>query len=701
MDRYAKYVTGTYLNRGNITGSGGVAFEGNSSRLANYGTIAATQYNGVNITDGVVLNFQGGEINAFFGNDGIVGNGVSTIVNYGLIFGNEAGILMGGGYVYNGVNALISASFYGILAGPGSSVLNLGVIDGGANLNGTGVSADVVDNRGTIRGGRHGVGAISVQNESGGSIQGDVGVNCHFLSNDGFIGGRYAGVDGSGSITNTSVIRADGYSAGHASGVGVNIYRSAVVTNFGSIYGSRTGVGFGYSGNDGVIINAGRIEGAAGFGVDFYYGYYDRSGRVYNQPGGTIIGAEGIRLGGGYILNQGGITSTNGTFAVDILASGTLDNAPGGTIQGSVRIAGTGHSYDSNGTLVPTTGTVSNYGTLVGSVLIGGAGAVTNSGGSMFGVSLNGGGSVLNGNGGTISGGGGNGVGVSGGAGNINNSATILSSATAVSLAAGGSVRNQATGTIVGGTNGVLVSGGDATVVDAGGIVGGVFAVRFTGGGHDKLVLQPGARFTGKVDGSGAVSTLELAGTAVVGTISGLGTAFAGFTSVLENARAKWVAKGANTLANTTALIVNGTLTGHRLPQDGRTHHAGRPAHHRRHRRGAVARQPDDAGGIHPRRVHERRGRGRRRGRRGQGSGHRRQRRRAEGRRHGAIRRVRPRRHRRVRRHAGARGQRRRRGFRADHPRRGAGSGGARSASACSGSSPAATRPPRSRRRPA
>jgi hypothetical protein len=103
------------------------------------------------------------------------------------------------------------------------------------------------------------------------------------------------------------------------------------------------------------------------------------------------------------------------------------------------------------------------------------------------------------------------------------------------------------------------VTGGNATVTDAGLIRGGTYSVEFTGGGTDRLILDPGAVLVGKVSGAGANSTLELAaGTA---SVSGLGTTFAGFKAINVDAKGQWTDTGTNKIATNTALNVNGTLT--------------------------------------------------------------------------------------------------------------------------------------------
>jgi hypothetical protein len=134
----------------------------------------------------------------------------------------------------------------------------------------------------------------------------------------------------------------------------------------------------------------------------------------------------------------------------------------------------------------------------------------------------------------------------------------IFSNRRAPHYSDGGTITNQAGGDINGPT-GILVSGGNATVVDAGTIFGTSYAVQFTGGGTDRLVLDPDAVVSGTVSGAGAHSTLELA--AGNSTITGLGSQFLGLGQVVVDHGANWTLTNANSLAAGSTLGVSGTLT--------------------------------------------------------------------------------------------------------------------------------------------
>ena len=84
-----------------------------------------------------------------------------------------------------------------------------------------------------------------------------------------------------------------------------------------------------------------------------------------------------------------------------------------------------------------------------------------------------------------------------------------------ISLGDGGSVINQANGTITGGRYGVFLTGGVGTVTNAGSITGAHGSVVFEGDGHNSLTLESGSRLIGAAVGStanGATNSLTLEG---------------------------------------------------------------------------------------------------------------------------------------------------------------------------------------------
>jgi hypothetical protein len=119
-----------------------------------------------------------------------------------------------------------------------------------------------------------------------------------------------------------------------------------------------------------------------------------------------------------------------------------------------------------------------------------------------------------------------------------------MSTGYGVQLRAPALVVNQAGGTISG-TRGIRAEDGAATVANAGTIIGSADAVAFDAGYTNLLAVDPGAAFSGTVDGgntlgSNVVSTLELASASSAGTLNGLGTRYIDFAQVTIVSGAAW-----------------------------------------------------------------------------------------------------------------------------------------------------------------
>ena len=104
-------------------------------------------------------------------------------------------------------------------------------------------------------------------------------------------------------------------------------------------------------------------------------------------------------------------------------------------------------------------------------------------------------------------------------------------------------------GNAASGTGVYLQFGGTITNQTGGAISGGTDAVTFAAGHTNRLVIDPGATFTGTVDGgntigAASISTLELASGASAGTLSGLGTQYIDFAQVTIDAGAAWMLSG-------------------------------------------------------------------------------------------------------------------------------------------------------------
>jgi collagen type I/II/III/V/XI/XXIV/XXVII alpha len=426
----------------------------------------------------------------------------------------------------------------------------------------------------------------SVTNQSGGTIVGS--------------GGIYAGVNGGTGLALT-VENAGSITATNA--YGIVLYQGGSVTNQAGGTISATDEAIYSAGGALTVVNDGRIASHASFA----FGLYARAGgSVTNHAGATISGYYGVGAGGGAltVVNAGSIIarstvtssavrfaagytdllvidpgavfagSVNGNNLVGAAHVSTLELASGtfpGTMTGIgtqfvnfARIAvDTGAQWTLAGANAIAAGaTLTNDGTLTDS------GTLTNAGTIGGGVRLAPGGILSNASTGTVTASGPVAVyGMSGGTATVVNAGSIAAPGlfgAGVTLNGGGSVTNQSSGRIDG-SNGI--EGGQygaLTVVNAGRITGTTDAILFTSGHANRLVIDPGAVFTGTVDGGNtisatAASTLELA--AGTGTLSGIGTQFVNFAQTTIDTGASWSLTGSNTLAAGTTITNTGTLT--------------------------------------------------------------------------------------------------------------------------------------------
>ena len=466
-----------------------------------------------------------------------------TLTNTGSL-GSEVQLGSGAGLT-NASGATIAggSAEHGIYSSDTATVVNAGYIYG--SNDGVNISGGAVTNQysGTIIGGNFGV----------------LLYNAATLTNAGSIGGQ--------------------------SRDGVYLYGGGVVTNqaTGTITGGSIGVYAGYprAGGSATVVNAGSIGGGT-YAVDFQAGYYDRvvvdpgavfsgivdggstnastlelasgaSAGTLNGLGTQYIGFAYITidsgatwtlasasLGAGYTIYDSGTLTNAGSLgsAVTLGVGAVLTNASGATIAGGSCDIGV---YSVDAATVVNAGYIA--GTSVGVDIIG---ALTNQvGGTIvggqYGVQLFGGYTLTN-------------------AGSIDGQ-----SAYGVHLYDGGAVTNLATGTITGGTTGVYVTGGDGTVVNAGSIGGGTYAVTLQAGYSNRVVVDPGAVFSGTVDGGNAlgaayVSTLELASGTSAGTLSGLGYNYINFSQLVVDPGATWIFDPSSAFSGT--LTNAGTIGG-------------------------------------------------------------------------------------------------------------------------------------------
>jgi hypothetical protein len=512
--------------------------------VSNLGTIEAQATKAVGIllaAGGVVSNAAHGLIDGYYGGVSFY-YAAGSVSNQGTILSNQSGVFLGtGGTVSNaagGTIAVLATASYaavGIYRATGT-VSNAGVIAGGYR---TGVDLDdggaVINlSGGTISATLHGIilgAGGSVTNQSGASIVA-------------------TGTDG------VFVIGLHGhtFTAG-VSGYGISAAGSVTIVNQGKIVANATS-GTRSLASEGIVLlslsdvtnqSGGMIAGGY-VGVRLTTG-----GVVINQAGGTISsGGVGVVLGYGTVANAGTI-SGGGAAAVEFtsgLHAGRLIVDPGAVFGGTVF---------GNGTLLATlelasaslAGTLSGLGSEYSNF-----GRVTIDSGATWTLAASADLSIE-----------GNALYQIYDAGTLTNTGTLASS---ITLDTGATLINAVGGDITSAREAVVFGpdGGTATLVNAGTIANDVYphAVLFGAGGANRLVVDPGAVFTGVVDGGNsigatAVSTLELASAASAGTLSGLGSTYIDFAQTTVDSGARWTLTGTNTVAAAATLTNAGTLT--------------------------------------------------------------------------------------------------------------------------------------------
>jgi hypothetical protein len=590
-----------------ITGTaGGVIITGATGTVTNSGTILASASSGIGVElgdGGSVSNLtaasliQGGDYGVW------APDGSATVNNAGsIVGGNAAGVDIGGGGQVT--NSKLVKGANGILVSGAGTIINNASIDassgdavaighGGNVTNTAGQSIDgtaggviitgaagTVTNSGTIL--ASAASGIAVELGDGGSVSnltpasliqaGDYGVwapdGAATVNNAGsIVGGNAAGIDigGAGQVTNSKLIKgANGILVGGAgtitnnasidatSGDAVGIGHGGKVTNAAGQSIGGTAGGVIITGASGTVTNSGAILASATSGIAVELG---DGGAVSNVTASSLI------QGGDY-----GVWAPDGSATVNNAGRIVGGNAAGIDIGGGGQVTNDKLIKGANGILVSGAGTITNTSSIDAT--------------SGDAVEIGHGGSVSNAAGQSIDGTAG-GVIITGAAGTVSNSGTIQASASSgigVELGDGGTVSNlTATSLIQAGDYGVWVPDGEANVTIHGTVKGGI-GVAFGGSGStlttagtiigtdgvavslgsgNRLVVEAGASFVGKVLDPGASDTLELAGGSP-GSIAALGSGFVGFGAVQVDAGANWTLTGANTIAT---LANDGTLT--------------------------------------------------------------------------------------------------------------------------------------------
>jgi hypothetical protein len=305
----------------------GVSIYNANGLLNNSGTILGTGYAGlaVELYAGTVNNQAGGQIAGVYGVGFVAKSAAGTLTNAGTIIGNARdGVeLSGGGSVTN--TGSISGAIAGVLALYGSTTIN---------------------NSGSIGGSYAGIDLLAggnVSNQAGARITGGFGVSA---------GNANVSTASVGNVVNSGIISGSTYQ-------GVSLNEGGSVVNSGSIYGNAAGVAAFYG--SAAVTNTGSI-GSAFIGVKLGTG-----GTISNAAGATVAGLYGIVLGNGVttgaaktassLTNAGQITAS-GSFGAELLTNGMFVNQAGGTISG-----GRYGAY-----IRSVTGTIANYGVIMGQV---------------------------------------------------------------------------------------------------------------------------------------------------------------------------------------------------------------------------------------------------------------------------------------------------------------------------------------------
>jgi hypothetical protein len=361
-DDMANTIVNTTINHGIVPGEG------------SYGlTITVTSAGRINGPTYAILGLLGG---ATIVNDGIIHGdefgilmpGESHILNQGHIYGVTAAVGLGTGATLINDGTVAGGSDYGVGLFDAGSLNNAGLISAkgiGVYLNagyfsnsgtdfGTGAGAVMLNGRitntGTILGNGVGLdmanGAAVNQGIISGALSG-VGVLAGSFTNYGIISGTTAGLGLlGGSVTNEAGGMINGGTIGVAlstSSAPALVTNDGVVTGEDGMYivngtlangGSIAGQTIGVYLDQGTVTNTGQISGGRdGIGV--------AAGTIDNQ--GLISGAtDGVYVAGGELINEG--TISGGLYAVYAQQSLDLTLSAGAVFDGQV-VDASGHGH--------------------------------------------------------------------------------------------------------------------------------------------------------------------------------------------------------------------------------------------------------------------------------------------------------------------------------------------------------------------
>ncbi len=543
-----------------VQGGSGVTFGGAPASLHNEGVIAGSVAAGVSlVAGGSVVNRGHATIAGVTA--GVAAQGKGFVDNSGTVLAAGSGAaaiyLASGGSVINRYGAVVSsAQGPGVAIGAGGTVVNQGTIIGTpyAVEMPSGGTLDIVPGAVFVGGLDGGIGSV-LNLEPGaepGTLTGIGSIITGFDTIVADVGADWT-LTGANTVSAGVKLMVDGTLAntGRLAGY-VDLY-GGVLTNAagGTIAGGYYGVIGDPNRIGGLVDNAGAISASELIGIKLREG-----GALDNEGSGTITGPwAGVYFSGddGTLVNDGRIAATGtGRYSVGAGFFG------GATVSNGATAVISGHAlgvavYDGTAS-VTNAGRIDGVGSLGVALYYGGS--VTNTGtilGGQVAVYLNAGKYSS----------------ADASAGMVINSGVLSAGndqvfSVGVQAFGPSKVVNQAGGTIAGAKYGVSIERGAGTVVNAGTIAAPV-SVYMEAGYRNLLVVDPGAVFIGTVDGGNAIgstiatSTLELA--AGQGTLTGLGSQFVDFGSIVVDPGAAWTLAGVNTLALGAGILDEGFLS--------------------------------------------------------------------------------------------------------------------------------------------
>jgi hypothetical protein len=324
--------------------------------------------------------------------------------------------------------------------------------------------------------------------------------------------------------------------------------------NQGVVDGGFYGVSFT---DGGLITNAASasiLSAYTAIDIEAARGTVINAGLILTGSFVNFLAADGVYLGqGGAVINSGtinaytdGIQLESGGSVTNTVRAATISGGDGVvSYQKALTLSNAGEVLGRGvGVLAFAGGTVTNeaaatiYGAVVGVEILGSqadlANAGTISGKEDLGVILNGGGTVTN----------------------LGTAASIYGTYSGVLISGFGHVVND--GTISGVKNFGLELPAGGTVTNAGKILSDATAIDLGGSGANRLIVDPGATFTGAVDGSAsATNALELASAPSAGKLTGIGSQFSHFNEITIDTGATWSIAG-----DIAGLAAGETITG-------------------------------------------------------------------------------------------------------------------------------------------